>query len=189
MLFNLKVIGEFFNEVNDMLEQKGDNDRTKANNAIDNGFLSKIPIWWAVMTSNTSIMQEAILKGNSEVVKMLIKAGANLDLKNGLGYTALMRAVEREHKEIVAMLEKAHKNKKDDKGMLTEEYGGIDLKGIEIEKKGRIDIKFDFSAMNHILNKEIKGIQPVIINFVPVVDVYQFLGLRKEDEEKDYEKV
>ena len=46
-------------------------------------------------------------KGHDEIVKVLIKAGADVNVKNDDGDTALMRAEEKGHDEIVKILKAA----------------------------------------------------------------------------------
>ena len=49
-------------------------------------------------------LHRAILKGNSEIVRVLVKAGANVNIINTFGDSALSRAVHEGNKEIVQIL-------------------------------------------------------------------------------------
>lgn len=65
-----------------------------------------------------SALIEASIIGNKVISKMLIDAGANINIKNNYGVTPLMEAVEKGNKEIVKTLIEngADVNKKDNKG-------------------------------------------------------------------------
>jgi len=64
--------------------------------------------------------------------------------------------------------------------------GGIDLNEIEVDRQGvGVDIQFDPAAMEPMLNMQIDGFAPVIINFIPIPSVLPLLGLepRSKDDE------
>jgi len=54
--------------------------------------------------AETSPIQMAALKGHVEIVKLLINAGAKLDVKNREGDTPLIDAVENSHSDVVELL-------------------------------------------------------------------------------------
>ena len=67
----------------------------------------------------------------------------------------------------------------------TYKRGGIDLKELQVDRTGKgIDLEFDFDTMNDTFKNGIEGFQPVIINFVPVKSIFQFLGLKEQEEDK-----
>ena len=59
------------------------------------------------LTKLSNFLITASRYGNTDVVRMLIKAGANVNLTNILGQTPLMEASERGHTEVARMLIKA----------------------------------------------------------------------------------
>jgi len=65
------------------------------------------------------------------------------------------------------------------------QLGGIDLNEIEVDRQGvGVNIQFDPAAMEPILNMQIDGFAPVIINFVPINSVLPLLGLEPQREEE-----
>ena len=52
----------------------------------------------------TVLYQYAVKKGNKEIVERLLQKGADVNLRDKFGITALMRAVSSNHKEIIERL-------------------------------------------------------------------------------------
>ena len=109
--------------------------------------------------------------------------------KDSLSKTLLSKVTDPKMKELLLRFSSEDNGKIDwdfivEKGLNPENKdksilnGGIDFQGIDVERKGRIDIEFDFSVMNTMLQNGIEGFQPVIIQFKPISNVYQFLGLK-----------
>lgn len=66
------------------------------------------------------------------------------------------------------------------------DVGGIDMNAIDVNRQGSgMDIHFDFSGMEPLLNKNINGFAPVIINITPMQSILPLLGLEPARHEKD----
>lgn len=55
---------------------------------------------------NRTALSRASYKGHTEIVRMLVNAGADINIKDKYGKTALDYAMERGHKDIVSILKK-----------------------------------------------------------------------------------
>jgi len=68
---------------------------------------------------------------------------------------------------------------------LSNEVGGINMNDIDVDKQGSgSNIQFDPAAMESLLDMNIKGFVPVIINITPLPSVLPLLGLDAREEEK-----
>jgi ADP-ribose pyrophosphatase YjhB (NUDIX family) len=64
--------------------------------------------------------------------------------------------------------------------------GGIDLNEINVDRQGfQADIQFNPDALNGLLNMDIQGFEPVIINITPLPSVMPLLGLEPSREEEN----
>jgi len=63
--------------------------------------------------------------------------------------------------------------------------GGIDLNEIEVDRQGAgVNIQFDPKAFEPMLNMQIDGFAPIIINITPIPSVLPLLGLEPQREEE-----
>ncbi|MFC1510337.1 DnaJ domain-containing protein, partial [Candidatus Omnitrophota bacterium] len=74
-----------------------------------------------------------------------------------------------------------------DAAMVTD-IGGIDFNDINVKHQGGgVDIQFHPEAMNPLLNMDIDGFAPIIINITPITNIMPLLGFepRKEEDEQE----
>lgn len=76
-------------------------------NATDIGNVEWTPIYWAVYTREGLGNSHKTHERNINIVKMLIDAGADLNVRDSNGSTALQRATRRGYKDIVELLKAA----------------------------------------------------------------------------------
>lgn len=60
-----------------------------------------------------------------------------------------------------------------------QEVGGIDLNDININRQGSINLKFDEESLKPLLNMDVQGFAPIIINIKPIPNLMPFLGLEQ----------
>ncbi|MDP8212073.1 MAG: hypothetical protein P9X22_02125 [Candidatus Zapsychrus exili] len=120
-------------------------------------------------------------------------------IERQIEYEALISGEDTDLKiEILVLVEE----RDPDKAMLTEtqlsnvnlnEVGGIDLNNIEMDFEGDGgEIIFDSKAFEPLLNMDIKGFSPVIINITPINSVLLLLGLNvvnDSDSEDDTDSI
>ena len=63
--------------------------------------------------------------------------------------------------------------------------GGIDMNDISVEREGGVTIEFQRSGFEYLLDQNINGFRPVIINFQPLPSILPLLGLAPRDPEEE----
>ena len=72
---------------------------------------------------------------------------------------------------------------------LEKDVGGIDMNNIEIDRAGTSnEIQFDVDAMQPLLDMNITGFAPIIIDIVPLPSIMPVLGLKEIDKDKQRAK-
>jgi hypothetical protein len=73
----------------------------------------------------------------------------------------------------------------DDSRTASDELGGIDMNDINVDRQGGgVEIQFDPAMIQQIIDMDIDGFAPVIINVVPLPSVLPLLGLEPKREEE-----
>ncbi len=57
--------------------------------------------------------------------------------------------------------------------------GGIDLNDINISRQGEINLKFNEESLKPLLNMDVQGFAPIIINITPIPNLMPFLGFEQ----------
>jgi ankyrin repeat protein/Tfp pilus assembly protein PilF len=118
----------------------------------------------------------AAYNNHQTVVKLLLGKGADPSIKDNTGRTAMDDA--REHGWDILDFKK-------DQAMLTDpNVGGIDMNEIAIDRQTSTQegeetqtIQFNMQGMEPLLNMDIQGFSPVIIDMIPINSVLPLLGL------------
>lgn len=106
---------------------------------------------------------EAAHKGNHEIVRLLLEAGASKDLANDRGQTALIRSSERGHLEVTRILLKAgaEKDKRDTDDntalMLAADKGHIEIVRLLVAAGANLDVQNRDSKNTALIQASIKG--------------------------------
>ncbi|MEW5895060.1 MAG: ankyrin repeat domain-containing protein [Candidatus Omnitrophota bacterium] len=112
---------------------------------------------------------------DKKTIQILIENGVNLEL-------ALKLARENGKKRVTKYIEKLQA----DQAMLSDsdDVGGIDMNTIDIERQKSTEagseahtIQFNMQGMEPLLNMDIQGFSPVIIDMIPINSVLPLLGL------------
>ena len=75
---------------------------------------------------------------------------------------------------------------KDDAMFADEEYGGIDMNEINVDRQGDgVDIQFDPAQIEGIENVQIDSFIPIIINITPIQSILPLLGLETMETTED----
>jgi hypothetical protein len=131
----------------------------------------------------------AAAKGHLNVVKKLLATGADAKKEAWSDQTAYDVAVMNGHEEVAkllkdsAMLGSTRGTSGPVRDAVSEVPGGIDMNEINLDRAGEqlpgggAGIQFNMQGMEPLLNMDIQGFSPVIIDMIPLNSVLPLLGL------------
>lgn len=144
---------------------------------------------------DTALILASYFGDSADIVRLLLDNGADPYIKNTKGQTALDKAQENGDLKIINLLKSALlESKVDDVGgdnmsersdqAMVSFPGGIDMNIIDIDRQTSTEagqethtIQFNMQGMEPLLNMNIQGFTPVIVDMIPINSVLPLLGL------------